>query len=94
MVCEYTKFGLTTDGPFGPLYDPFEDKYGTDEVQAKIDECNANPGVDPCASGDDISLHQFLRRPAAQRRLADHHLKQLLDAHCRKALPSYHKKRE
>ena len=95
QVCNFASFGITIDDEsFGFLYDWYEATYGTDEVQAKIDECNANPDVDHCASGDEISLHQFLQDPAARRRMADHHLKQLLDTHFRKALPSYHKKRE
>ena len=94
QVCNFAGFGFTIDGQFGSVYDQYEETYGTDKVQAKIDECLANPGVDHCASGDEISLHQFLRDPAARRRMADHHLKYLLDTHFKKALPNYHKKRE
>ena len=94
QICAFAGFGVTIHGPYGSVYHIYEVKYGTDEVQAKIDECNANPGVDHCAPGDEVSLRQFLRDPAARRRLAGHHLKQLLDAHFRKALASYHKKRE
>ena len=94
-VCKYAGWGVAIDDePWGSVYDRYETTYGTDEVQAKIDECNANPGVvDHCESGDEISFHQFLRDPAARRRMADHHLKQLLDAHFKKALLSYHKKK-
>ena len=58
QICEFADLGFSLNGSFASVYEVYEDKYGTDEVQDKIDECLANPDVDHCAQSDSTSSYQ------------------------------------
>lgn len=58
QICEFADLGFSLNGSFASVFEVYEDKYGTDEVQDKIDECLANPNVDHCAQSDSTSSYQ------------------------------------
>ena len=96
QVCKFVDLGITLNGSFASVYEVYEEKYGTDEVLAKIDECLANPDVDHCAQSDSTSSHQsFHDTPKdvakwiVRHRLVNPRVKHLLDPYFKKLL-SYH----